>query len=54
MNVPQIYATAADGLFLVFVLVNLLSRGVRERIALFMFKHLTYPYLLHRHRLLGP
>jgi len=54
MDIPQIYATAAGGFFLVFVLINLLSRRVRERIALFVSKHLTYPYFLHRHRLLGP
>lgn len=54
MDVPQIYATAAGGFFLVFILVNFLSRTVRERIALFTSKHLTYPYFIHRHRLLGP
>ena len=27
---------------------------VRERIALFTYKYLTYPYFLHRHRLLSP
>ena len=54
MDVPQIYATAAGGFFLVFILVNFLSRTVRERIALFTSKHLTYPYFLHRHRFLGP
>ena len=54
MDVPQIYATAAGGFFLVFILVNFLSRTVRERIALFTSKHLTYPYVIHRHQLLGP
>lgn len=54
MDVPQIYATAAGGFFLVFILVNFLSRTVRERIALFTSKHLTYSYFIHRHRLLGP
>jgi hypothetical protein len=53
MDIPQIYATVAGDFFLVFVLINLLSRRVRERIALFVFKHLTYLYFLHRHRLLG-
>ena len=54
MDIPQIYATAAGGFFLVFILVNFLSRTVRERITLFSSKHLTYPYFIHRHRLLGP
>ena len=53
-NIPQIYATAAGGFFLVFILVNFLSQTIREKIALFTFKHLTYPYFIHRHRLLGP
>ena len=54
MNIPQIYATAAGGFFLVFILINFLSRTVRERIALFTSKYLTYPYFLQRHRFLGP
>ncbi len=37
-----------------FILLNFLSQTVRERIALFTSKHITYPYFLHRHRLLGP
>ena len=53
MDVPQIYATAAGGFFLIFIFVKFLSRTVRERIALFTSKHLTYPYFVHRHRLLG-
>ena len=53
MGIPQIYATTAGGFFLVFILVNFLSRTVRERIALFTSKHLTYPYFINRHRLLG-
>ena len=54
MDVSQIYATAAGGFFLLFILLNFLSQTVRERIALFTSKHLTSPYFLHRHRLLGP
>ena len=54
MDVPQIYATAAGGFFLVLILINFLSQIVRERIALFTYKHLTYPYFLHRHQLLSP
>lgn len=53
MNVSQIYATIVGDLFLVFVFVNLLSREIRERIALFMSKHLTYSYLLYCYRLLN-
>ena len=54
MDVPQICATAAGGFFLLFILLNFLSQTVRERIALFTSKHLTYPYFLRRDRLLGP
>ena len=54
MDVTQIYATAAGGFFLAFIVVNVLSRSVREWISLFTSKHLTYPYFLRRHRLLGP
>jgi len=54
MDVPQIYATAAGGFSLVLILVNFLSPTVRERITLFTSKHLTYPYFVHRHRLIGP
>ena len=53
MDIPQIYATAAGGFFLIFILIKFLSRTIRERIALFTFKHLTYSYFLHRHRFLG-
>jgi len=54
MDIPQIYTTAAGGFFLVFILVNFLSRTIRDRISLFTSKHLTYPYFFHRYRLLGP
>ena len=50
------YATAAGGFFFVFIIVNLLPHTVRfrEKISLLTSKHLTYPYFLNRHRLLGP
>ncbi len=53
MDVTQIYATAAGGFFVVFILANLLPRTVRlrEKISLLTSKHLTYPYFLNRHRL---
>ena len=56
MDVTQIYVTAAGGLFFVFLLVNFLPRTVRfwRTISLLTSKHLTYPYLVHRHRFVGP
>ncbi len=54
MDISQIYATAAGGLFLAFILVNLTTPSVREWFSVFVSKHLTYPYFLRRHRLLGP
>lgn len=56
MNVTQIYAIAAGGFFIVFLLFNFLSRTTRfrETASLFISKHLIYPYILGRHRLLGP
>jgi hypothetical protein len=56
MNITQIYAIAAGGFFTVFLFFNFLPRTTRfrEKASLFMSKHLLYPYLLGRHRLLGP
>ena len=56
MDTVQIYAIAAGGTFSIFALVNLLPflLPLFARISIFVSKHFTYPYLLHRHRLLGP
>jgi len=53
INISQIYATIVDDFFLVFVFINLLSQKIQERIAFFVFKHLTYLYFLHCYRLLS-
>jgi hypothetical protein len=56
MNINQGYATAAGGIVIIFVLANFLPRITRlaKHISLLISKHLTYLYLLHRHRFLGP
>ena len=56
MDIIQIYAIAAGGTFFIFVLINLLPylAPLWKHISLFTSKHLTYPYILHRHRLIGP
>ena len=50
------YAVAAGGTLSIFVLLNLLPylAPLWKHISLFTSKHLTYPYVLHRHRLIGP
>lgn len=56
MDITQVYAVAAGGILFVFVLINLLPylASLWKHISLFTSKHLTYPYLLHRHRFIGP
>jgi hypothetical protein len=56
MDITQKYATAAGGVFFIFTLVNLLPHitPLMGHISLFTSKHLTYPYLIYRHRFLGP
>ena len=54
MDITEVYATAAGGLFFTFILINFILPTVREKISLFISKHLIYPYFLRRHRLLGP
>ena len=56
MGIIQVYAVAAGGILLVFFLINLLPyfASLWKHISLFTSKHLTYPYLLHRHRFIGP
>ena len=56
MDINQYYATAAGGIVIIFVLVNFLPHITRlaKHISLLISKHLTYPYLFHRHRFLGP
>jgi hypothetical protein len=56
MDTIQIYAIAAGGILSIFGLVNLLPSLIPlvTCISFFVSKHFTYPYLLHRHRILGP
>jgi hypothetical protein len=56
MNPIQIYAVAAGGTFSLLVLVHLVPYLIPfcTRVSFYASKHLTYPYLLHRHQILGP
>ena len=56
MDIIQAYAVAASGILFAFFLINLLPylAPLWKHISLFTLKHLIYPYLLHRHRFIGP
>lgn len=56
MDPTQIYAVAAGGAFSLFALVHFCPYIILffTRVSVFISKHLTYSYLLHRHRILGP
>lgn len=53
MNIIQVYAVDAGGIFSVFALIHLLPKIMPLVIYLSLrfSKHITYPYLLHRHRI---
>ena len=56
MDITQAYAVAAGGIFTTLFLINLLPYVMRltGRVLIVICKHLTYPYLVRRHRLFGP
>ncbi|KFY03642.1 hypothetical protein V490_00110 [Pseudogymnoascus sp. VKM F-3557] len=56
MDAIQIYAIAAGGTLCIFAFVNLLPLLVPlvTHVSNFVSKHFRYPYILHRHRILGP
>ena len=57
MDVTQIYAIAAGGLFFVSFILQLARCAVRIFLSHcigFLLKHLIYLYVLRRHRLIGP
>lgn len=56
MDITQAYATAVGGIIVLFILVNSLSHIAQwiKLVHSFTSVHLTYPYLLGRHRFLGP
>ncbi|OAF59117.1 hypothetical protein VC83_04114 [Pseudogymnoascus destructans] len=56
MDAIQIYAIAAVGTLCIFAFVNLLPLLIPlvTRVSIFVSKHFRYPYILHRHRILGP
>ncbi|OBT74032.1 hypothetical protein VF21_07829 [Pseudogymnoascus sp. 05NY08] len=56
MDAIQIYAIAAGGTLCIFAFVNLLPLLIPlvTCVSIFVSKHFRYPYILHRHRILGP
>ncbi len=56
MNIPQVYAIAAGGVFVLLLIMKSLSsvQHLFHALAILVAKHLTYPFLIRRHRLLGP
>lgn len=56
MNVPQVYAIAAGGVFVLLLIINSISavQQILHAFAIVVAKHLTYPFLVRRRRLLGP
>lgn len=56
MNPTSIYAIAAGGVVVMLIIIKSLVsvEQVLRALALLAAKHFTYPYLVRRHRLLGP
>ena len=58
MDILAIYAITAGGIFISFFLLSLIRvlTSLKEwaGAAVFVSRHFTYPYLINRHRLLGP
>ncbi len=56
MNVPQVYAIAAGGVFVLLLIIKSVSavQQFLRALAILVAKHLTYPFLVRRRRLLGP
>lgn len=56
MDITQVYAIAAGGIFTTLFVINLLPHVMQftRHVLIVMCKHLTYPYVLRRHRLFGP
>ena len=56
MNVPQVYAIAAGGVFVSLLIMKSVSsiHHIFHALSILVAKHLTYPFLVRRHRLLGP
>jgi hypothetical protein len=56
MDTIPVYSSAAGGLLCIFVLIRYLPNiaTVIEYVSILISKYLTYPYVLHRHQIVGP
>ena len=56
MNIPQVYAIAVGGVFVSLLIMKSVSsvHHVFHALCILVVKHLTYPFLVPRHHLLGP
>lgn len=56
MDLITVYATAAGGIFVTLLLMRVASSlmSLTSIISVRASKHLTYPYLLNRHHIVGP
>ena len=56
MVIAQIYAVAAGGVFLILIVINSFPfiLHVLRSLATTMSKYFTYPFIVRRHRFLGP
>lgn len=56
MEITQIYAVAAGGVFLILMIIKGFPfiQHVLRSLAITISKYLTYPFVVRRHRLLGP
>ena len=56
MDLITVYAIAAGGIFVTLLLMRVASSLISLTSIIYVMasKHLTYPYLLNRHQILGP
>ena len=56
MEITQTYAVAAGGVFLILMIIKGFPfiLHVLQSLAITISKYLTYPFVVRRHRLLGP
>ena len=57
MDVTDIYAIAAGGLYGIILFVNFVTRSIsflRTYLSVIILRHVIYPFFLRRHRVLGP
>ena len=57
MEIPQLYAIAAGGIFAIIITLRFVlyvGRVITAYASVFLLQHVQYPYFLNRHQFLGP